>query len=444
MSFLLNREDKINFNTVPRMSKSMRSAPTNHLNTIMRKSKWLMLLVGALLLNACQSAPSVVEKEGGDVEEALLFPKPDNSVELKGSPAERVLALLSSQTFKEVLPLGETQITQEQLEEIKAFTDALVKEHGAKTQKEKHQVLFKWIGQHVKYGHVYDPKIPDYNSAYTTFKYKNAICQGYSNLLKVFCHTQGISAPVVNGLARFNTLGNPFGHAWNYVLLDGRWYVSDATNKIFYEADDKGRFNFLLPERLDFNLWEDDSMVYVYEKREITVLRVKAPSSGNKLVVPYSVGGFQISNFNPESLPKTVQEVYLGSNIKYIGTEDSRRLIDSGGEISKISVDPTNPHLEEYKGTIYPKGQGATDVPILIPARLKHIQLKPLKVVGKNVINAHQGVEVLTFAEGTEVIEDYAVEACPQLVTVHLPKSVKSVSPQAFYNCNPALKVVRP
>ncbi|MDO4771932.1 transglutaminase domain-containing protein, partial [Porphyromonas sp.] len=372
----------------------------------------------------------------------LLFPQPDNARELTGYPAERLYAILTSKKFDQVLPLGGTHISKEQLAEIKAFTDQLIASSSAKNQKEKHDVLFRWIRKHVKYGHVVDPSIPDYNSAYTTFKYKNAICQGYSNLLKVFCYTQGINAPVVNGLARFNTLGNPGGHAWNYVLLDGKWYVSDATNGIFYDANDKKKFNYLLPEHIDFALWEDDKMVYTYQNRELTISAVRDSYSDSKLTVPYSVGGFRISNFNPNTISKSVREIYLGSNIKLLGPSDHRQLLISGKNLEKIAVDPKNPHLESYKGAIYDR-KNSPDTPILIPAKLKHIYLKPIKQVGKNVIYGHLGVEVLHFAEGTEIIDNFAVENCPNLRTVYLSKSIKEVGNRAFDGCHPSLKKIQ-
>ncbi|KGN94460.1 hypothetical protein HQ39_09045 [Porphyromonas sp. COT-108 OH2963] len=424
--------------------------------TFMHKTRLLLLLIlGTLVVTACRKDPlRPNEKKDPEVEQPEkpkendppaqtdLFPKPDGSRILTGSPAERVFALLSNMTFDEPLPLGETRITEAQLNEIKAFADKLVAEKQPKNQREMHDLLFGWIRKNVKYGNTFDPSIPDYNSAYTTFKHKVAICQGYSNLLKVFCHTQKISAPIVNGLARFNTLGNPLGHAWNYVLLDGKWFVSDATNGIFYDANDPKRFDFLLPERLDFPLFRDEKFVCTYEKRELTISSVQDSFTGEKLVVPYGVGGFQIGSFNPTHLPKSVKEIYLGRNIKMLGTSDQLNLKESGKNVEKILVDPENPHLEEYKGTIYIKGD-KSNLPFFIPDRLKVVKMKPMKSVGKNVIFGHEGMEELYFEEGTETIEDYAVEACPNLRKVYLPKSVKSVADRAFFRCHSELKVVR-
>ncbi|MBB6276013.1 hypothetical protein FHS80_001117 [Porphyromonas circumdentaria] len=388
-----------------------------------------------------EETPKEEEEQPKEEDESNLFPTPDNSIELKGAPAERLLTLLFKRDFDRILALGETQISHNQLAEIKSFADQLIEKNNAQTQKEKHNLLFKWIVSHVKYGSPSDASLPDYNSAYTTYKYGSAICQGYSNLLKVMCYTQGIIAPVVNGFANFNTLGNPLGHAWNYVFLDNTWYVSDATNNIFYKADEKEKFNFLLPEHIDFVLWKDEQMEYVYQNKELTVGSIRNNVSSSRLTVPYSIGGIRISNFNPQSLPSTIKEIYLGSNIKYLGVADNRKLKDVGGHLEKIAIDPQNEYLENYYGSIYEKGD-TQNIPILIPAQLKVIKLKPIPTVGKNIIYGHQGARELYFQEGTEVIEEYAIDSCPNLEKIYLPKSIKKVGEKAFWLCHPNLKVI--
>lgn len=424
-----------------------------------RKQKFCLVLLGAIGLASCQKdVPTPVPQPRQQKEinkkpqdpqqpkqdpqgDEQVFPKPDNALALQGYPAERLLTLLLRTKLTEVLPLGETTITPKELDEIRTFTEELIKDKKAHTQREKHDVIFRWIVQTVKYGK--KPWIPQYNSAYSTFKHHDAICQGYSNLLKVMCYTQGINAPVVNGLANFaNAAGTPLGHAWNYTNLDGNWYVSDATNNVFYEAKDPKRFNFLLPERLDFVLWQDETISYVFENNELTVGTVHKSSRGNRLIVPYSVSGIQISNFNPVKMPSDISEIYLGANIRSLGTPDNRRLNrEAGRHIEVIAIDPNNSYLENYKGSIYEKRQGANE-PIVIPARLKCIELKPNKVIGKNMVYRHDGVTELHFAEGTEAIEAYAVEECRSLRTIYLPKSIQKVDPKAFVGCHPDLKII--
>ena len=58
-------------------------------------------------------------------------------------------------------------------------------------------------------------------------------CQGYANLLRTMCHTQGI--PAFNANGELVPLG---GHAWDYVCADSVWYVSDPTNNAQYKMAD--------------------------------------------------------------------------------------------------------------------------------------------------------------------------------------------------------------
>lgn len=417
-----------------------------------RKQVLSTFIVGALLMTSCGEQIPIITKEESNPQQEVpatespnIFPKADNSTELKGYPAERLLSILKSKTFNEIMPLGETIVSESELSEIKEFTDNLIKESKATTPKEKHDAIFKWITKNVKYGRVYDPSIPNYNSAYTSFKYKDAICQGYSHLLKAMCYTQQINAPVVNGLARFYGNGELGGHAWNYVHLDGQWYVSDATNAIFYPADDKTRFDFLLPKQIDFTLWQDDKMTYIYHGAEITVSSIHKQVKDSKIIVPYSIGGFKITNFNPDSIPNSVSEIYIGSNIKMLGTDDNRKLKNFGNQIEKIGIDPANKYIEEYNGAIYKKQHEANDkkiMPIFIPGKLRVIKLKPVQLVEKNTIYNHQGVRQLYFGEGTEEIEDSAIEGCPNIEIAYIPKSVKKINKNAFRSCNSKLKIV--
>lgn len=50
-----------------------------------------------------------------------------------------------------------------------------------------------------------------------------AVCEGYAKTLKLLCDRVGIPCKTVFGVA------NEENHSWNYVRLDGKWYLVDAT-----------------------------------------------------------------------------------------------------------------------------------------------------------------------------------------------------------------------
>lgn len=58
--------------------------------------------------------------------------------------------------------------------------------------------------------------------------YGTVVCEGYAKTFKILCDRNGIECVLVPGLA---TSGNGVweGHMWNYVRVDGSWYLIDAT-----------------------------------------------------------------------------------------------------------------------------------------------------------------------------------------------------------------------
>lgn len=55
-----------------------------------------------------------------------------------------------------------------------------------------------------------------------------AVCDGMSKAYSLMCNMEGIKCVRVTGKAG-DSLGSAGGHAWNKVLLDGKWYVVDCT-----------------------------------------------------------------------------------------------------------------------------------------------------------------------------------------------------------------------
>ena len=57
---------------------------------------------------------------------------------------------------------------------------------------------------------------------------KSAVCDGYAKAFKYILDSVGISCVEVCGIAQ-NSSGATESHAWNDVLLDGKWYAVDTT-----------------------------------------------------------------------------------------------------------------------------------------------------------------------------------------------------------------------
>lgn len=71
-------------------------------------------------------------------------------------------------------------------------------------------------------------KIPDYSyEAYGCLVMGKAVCQGYSNAMKLLCDLSAVDCRVVTGEARNGNVWE--GHAWNMVRIDGEYYHLDVT-----------------------------------------------------------------------------------------------------------------------------------------------------------------------------------------------------------------------
>lgn len=78
---------------------------------------------------------------------------------------------------------------------------------------------------------VYDTSNDEISSSHTIYGAlvnKLAVCDGYAKAFKYILDRVGISCVEVCGMAQ-NSTGNTESHAWNDVLVDGKWYAVDVT-----------------------------------------------------------------------------------------------------------------------------------------------------------------------------------------------------------------------
>ena len=55
----------------------------------------------------------------------------------------------------------------------------------------------------------------------------SAVCSGYANTFYLFCKAAGLDCEYVRGESVPKK--DDFGHAWNRVKVDGKWYYVDCT-----------------------------------------------------------------------------------------------------------------------------------------------------------------------------------------------------------------------
>ena len=397
----------------------------------MRKTLLPLFALAALLLVSCSndnsdflSTPGVVAPEEPT---RSLFPEDDGAPRLSGTFAEQAQTLLAQVNVAECTDtMGRINITPEQYAEIKAFTDDLVAE--CTSQFAAARKCYTWVCENIKY---------DYtdNDPYPVFKNRTGICQGYSNLLFVMLHSQGIPSLITNGY--LNSVG---GHAWNYVYCADKWYVADATNKGFYSTSRIDDFkNTLMPYSFDAVLYKENGCWFDYNERQLNICKVESDES--IFTVPFSVKGIRVTSFNPSiDLPSNIREVYIGKNIETLG-ENSVGLVNKAPGVEYIHVDPENESLASYLGAVYLKS-GSDYQLYVIPQAMKCLEMMPVETIYKNTVYRHNGMEVVIIPPGTKYIEDWAFEFCPNLKIAYIPDGV-SVAKNAFSGVHPDFVIIR-
>ena len=379
----------------------------------------LILLIFSV---SCQSSDNQGEKEQKLKSTLTRFPVEDDSRLLSGSDAAKFKVILEK-TDHSFIGMETTRISDAEYQEIKAFTDELVRTSG---QGNVYLTLFDWVHKNIKY---------DYsdNDPYPVFKNRKGVCQGYANLLKVMCLTQGIPSLVVLG-----DLKGVGAHAWNYSYAYGKWTVGDPTNGGNFAMDDLASYeNRLVPRVTDITIYEDEGFSYGYSYG-INVKAIKV--NREEITIPFGVMGYQIEMLNPQMvLPQGIRDIYIGSNIRNFGLYGGDMLDRNAPLLQNVFVVKNNPELEDYEGIVYRKQE---ELPCLIPAGREVIKFKAVRVIPKNVLYGHQTVKEIWFGEGTEKIENSAIENCPQLQKIYVPNSVTQIAENAFLNVSNA-QVIR-
>ncbi|MCX7148942.1 MAG: hypothetical protein NTY05_05955 [Rhodocyclales bacterium] len=132
--------------------------------------------------------------------------------------------------------------------------------------------IFIWIGDRISYdvdaylkGEVRDTKV----TAEGVLQRRATVCDGFAAVFSALARSAGLEVIIVEGYAKAYgvpeyTVFNTTNHAWNLIMLDGKWQVIDPTWGAGYVFQD--RYNKLLDtvyflgqsEELKFTHWPVD------------------------------------------------------------------------------------------------------------------------------------------------------------------------------------------
>jgi transglutaminase/protease-like cytokinesis protein 3 len=113
---------------------------------------------------------------------------------------------------------------------------AVVLARGAKTDREKARVIYRWITKNITYDtHAFFSGNPGDMRAGNVLKTMKGVCDGYAQLFAALAQSMGLEAERIGGNSKGygyvvgSRIDGPGNHAWNAVKIDGTWQLVDCT-----------------------------------------------------------------------------------------------------------------------------------------------------------------------------------------------------------------------
>ena len=105
------------------------------------------------------------------------------------------------------------------------------------------------------------------HSAYGTFYNGKVVCEGYAKAFKILCNRMGLTC--VLGSGTVHKTSSDGAHMWNYVLLDGGWYMVDVTwddgntlsnRYLFAGSESDGVYYKISEERTNYTIFSNSTI----------------------------------------------------------------------------------------------------------------------------------------------------------------------------------------
>ena len=447
-----------------------------------RKKIWIKL--GVLVSIVSISVSGVPYRQQVEAKSGYVQAKENGKERISAEEYNKValdfISLLKPEDFKTWdQSLG--VMTEKEAEEIKTFLETtVIKDEKDDYQKAKR--IYEWITKNIKYATSQDQNIG--LRPYDVFKYKVAVCGGYSNLYKAMLNLAGIPAILVTG---DTTAG---AHAWNIVYADGKWFFSDST----WGSTDAKNFDYGLEMFSKSHTSVDLYGVSVTDKNGIILgfhkgLAVMGATGGAKTItVPEKFNGLdvisvaqsvfeeksavehlvlteKVNNVETQVRSKTLKSVTVPKESQYYASKDgvlftkdlSKILIYpyqkeetsfvmpkevtmydeketfQNPYLSKILVEEGNEKFSSYDGVIY---NAEKTTLLTVPEGKQKIYVAGTVELDNIALNGKSNLKEIVLEDGVKAIPPYALNGCSGLTKIYIPKSVGEISEDAFFGAN--------
>ena len=317
-------------------------------------------------------------------------------------------------------------ITDSQYQTIRAFTLDLTKKYSS--TKDKITAIYQWAKDISLKASVGEdaPADLEENDPYKVFKEKTGVCQGKANLCKTMLAAIDVPCIIAHGYWEAE------GHAWDFVLCDGKWGIVDASMEQISLDDPSDISPHYKTDNLESVLYEKDGFEFTYYLGGIGV--VGYTGNADCLEIPGNCNGRPVVSIAAENQiyyehslqDTTAKKLVLPATVQYgiyLSEYEIRSFTSKSLEF--ISADENNPAFASYDGILYSKDFSRI---YSIPANISEITLKPIEIMEKNTLTSLPNLRTLKIGEGTKELQEDAIENCGHLEKVYIPDSVTSIA----------------
>ena len=332
----------------------------------------------------------------------------------------------NSNSAQEFIGTQHLNITDSQYQTIRTFTLDLTEKYSS--TKDKITAIYQWAKDTSLKASVGEDAPADLedNDPYKVFKEKTGVCQGKANLCKTMLAAIDVPCIIAHGYWEAE------GHAWDFVLCDGKWGIVDASMCQISLDDPSDISSHYKTDSLEAVLYEKDGFEFTYYLGGIGA--VGYTGNAERLEIPDSCNGYPVISIAAESQiyyehsfqDITAKELVLPATVKYgIYLSDYEIRSFYSKSLESISVDENNPVFASYDGILYSKDYSRI---YSVPAGISEVTLKPIEILKKNTLTSLSNLRTLKIGEGTKELVGDAIENCEHLEKVYIPDSVTTIA----------------